>query len=409
VTATQRDNSGGVSRRTASPYQLEAAGTIESLESLGAIETLTPAERGAAITETIVPTPPVGRIHIERLILHSRNNHSGEIKLVDDVAIVSSEVEAFFTSHIGAAMLRADWRARFTEPDGEVASLCLNLLGTLEDYIEASRQLARRLFMQMRPRTIAPGDFVALTYTRDDDTAGQIALFKLDPDHRLIRTFSSRGGRLRVSISAAENLLPDSTRLQKCALLTRRTPEDDFEVTLLDTQAGPRAEGVAAFFYRGFLATELAPSARRRTREFLRCTDLWLAAHQEALTPPHMTTFYEARRIALESQFLNCPMFATQALPSYPHLHDSLLTALSILFSGKLASETSPAPGEFAIDRNVADPFVARVTLELDGGTRLIVPAARFAELVHIDSSRTSENKYRLVIESSTLKEVSDR
>ena len=49
------------------------------------------------------------------------------------------------------------------------------------------------------------------------------------------------------------------------------------------------------------------------------------------------------------------------------------------------------------------------MTLELDGGARLIVPAARFFELVHIDQSRTAENKYRLVIESSTLKEVSDR
>jgi hypothetical protein len=122
-----------------------------------------------------------------------------------------------------------------------------------------------------------------------------------------------------------------------------------------------------------------------------------------------MTTFYEARRVALESQHLNCPAFVTQALPSYPQLRESLLAALAILFSGHLASETSPAPGEFAIDRNVADPFVARVTLELDGGTRLIVPATRFAELVHIDASRTPENKYRLVIESSTLKEVSDR
>ena len=150
----------------------------------------------------------------------------------------------------------------------------------------------------MRPRTIAPGDFVALIYPRGDEPDRQIALLKLDPDHRLVRTFASRDGRLRVSISAAENLLPDSARLQKCALLTCPTPGDDFEVTLLDTQAGPRAEGIAAFFYRGFLATELAPSARRRTREFLRCSDLWLADHQEEFTPPQVTTFYEARRVA---------------------------------------------------------------------------------------------------------------
>ena len=206
-------------------------------------------------------SPQVGRIHIERLILHSLNNRTDDIKLVDEPAILGDEVESFFIAHIEAATVRADWRARFIEPAGAVALLCRDLLGTPEEYVIASQQLARRLFTQMRPRTIAPGDFVALIYRRGEDSVRQIALFKLDPDHRLVRTFESRGGRLRVSISAAENLLPDSARLQKCALLTCRAPNGTFEVTLLDTQAGPRAEGVAAFFYRGFLATELAPSA----------------------------------------------------------------------------------------------------------------------------------------------------
>jgi hypothetical protein len=64
---------------------------------------------------------------------------------------------------------------------------------------------------------------------------------------------------------------------------------------------------------------------------------------------------------------------------------------------------------EFAIDHSIADSVVRKVTLELDGGARLSVPADRFAELVRIEPSRTAENKYRLVIESSTLKEVSDR
>ena len=57
-------------------------------------------------------------------ILHSLNNLTGEIQLVDEAATVSAEVEAFFSAHIEAALLRADWQARFSEPTGEVASLC---------------------------------------------------------------------------------------------------------------------------------------------------------------------------------------------------------------------------------------------------------------------------------------------
>jgi hypothetical protein len=379
---------------------------LQTLET--SLELLTSAVRRgkpAAAAETILPAR---RIHIERLILHSLNNLTGEIQLVDEVAMVSAEVEAFFSVHIEAALLRADWQARFSEPSGEVASLCRELLGTPEQYVKASRQLALRLFTQMRPRTIAPGDFVALIYRRGDEPHQQIALLKLDPDHRLVRTFEVREGHLRVFISVAENLLPDSARLQKCALLTCPTPGADFEVTLLDTQAGPRAEGIAAFFYRGFLATELAPSARRRTREFLRCCDLWLTAHQEDFSPPQVTAFYEARRVALDAQYLDCAAFVERALPAHAELGESLRGILSTWLAGAITSEAAPA-GEFEIDHGVADPFIARVTLELDGGARLTVPATRFFELVQIEPDRTAENKYRLIIESSTLKEVSDR
>ena len=298
------------------------------------LELLTPAVHRRRPATAVHAVPPARRIHIEKLILHSLNNLTDEIQLVDEAATVSAEVEVFFSAHIAAALLRADWQARFSEPTGEVASLCRELLGTSEQYVNASRQLALRLFTQMRPRTIAPGDFVALIYRRGDEPDRQIALLKLDPDHRLVRTFAFRDGRLQVFISAAENLLPDSARLQKCALLTCPSPGGDFEVTLLDTQAGPRAEGIAAFFYRGFLATELAPSARRRTREFLRCSDLWLADHQEEFTPPQVTTFYEARRAALDAQFLDCAQFVDRAIPAHPHLGESLRDVLAAWLYG---------------------------------------------------------------------------
>jgi hypothetical protein len=331
------------------------------------------------------------------------------MRLVDEAALLSDEAELFFSGHIEAAVARADWKARFMEPSGDVVHLCRDLLGTSQEYVRASQELARRLFTHMRPRTIAPGDFVALTYRRGEDTVPQIALFKLDPDHRLVRTFEALNGRMRVSISVVENLLPDSTRLQKCALLSSPSREAEFDVTLLDNQAGPRADGVAAFFYRGFLMTELAPSPRRRTREFLRCCDLWLATHQDEFTPDDLVMFYRARRSALLAEYLDCRRFADSALPSRVELQDSLLGTLAAFLPAEEGGAAASRRPDFAIDHSIADSVVRKVTLELDGGARLSVPADRFAELVRIEPSRTAENKYRLVIESSTLKEVSDR
>lgn len=349
-----------------------------------------------------------GRVRIERLILHGLDNRTGRLQLVDDPAVLTGDSETFFALHVETAAARAEWQARFAEPDGEVHSLCRALLGNHDEFVASSRRLAHRLFDSMRSRAIAPGDFVAAVYTQGGDTHRHVALLKLDPDQRLARTYTRHAGRMRVTISAAENLLPDISRLQKCALLTTTTHSPAFEMALLDTQAGPRADGVAAFFYRGFLTAELLPSPRRRTRDFLRCCDMWLLDHRDALSPAELATFYAARRAALSKSVLDVAAFAAAALPAHPRLMAALCERISTM----LQPEDFTAEGTcrtFQVDPTAAAGVTGRVTLELDGGARLSVPADRFAELVRIEPARTAENKVRIVIESLTLKEVSDR
>lgn len=365
-------------------------------------------QQGETAQRTIPARAAAGRIHIERLILHGLDNRMERIQLVDEPALLTEESELFFAHHVEAALSRADWRAHFTDPKGEVARLCQQLLGETDEFVGASKLLARRLYAQMRPRTIAPGDFVALVYSVGDDLTRHVALLKLDPDQRLIRTFSRSGGHYRVSITTAGNLLPDTARLQKCALLTVPAPDAGFDVTLLDTQAGPRAASVATFFYRGFLTTELSPSPRRHTREFLRCCDTWIGLHHDHLTPATLIAFYQARREALRADMLDCASFVSAALPEHPELADELALHLARTYGTTESDELLVTP-TFAVDRSIAGQVVSRVTLELDGGARLTIPSDRFAELVRIEPSRTAENKIRIVIESLMLREVGDR
>lgn len=349
-----------------------------------------------------------GRVRVERLILHGLDNRTGRIQLVDDPAILTGDSEAFFALHIETAAARAEWYARFASPESEVHALCRSLLGDNDEFVSASRKLARRLFDTMRSRAIAPGDFVAAVYTQGDANLRHVALLKLDPDQRLARTYTRHAGRMRVTISAAANLLPDITRLQKCALLTVPVPDAAFEVALLDTQAGPRAEGIAAFFYRGFLAAELLPSPRRRTREFLRGCDSWLLSYRDILSPAELAAFYAARRQALAAGVVDVAAFAATALPGRPELAVELCESLAYM----LQPEDFAADGacrSFHVDPAMAASVASRITLELDGGARLTVPADRFGELVRIEPARTADNKVRIVIESLTLKEVSER
>lgn len=385
--------------------------TIQTVKNPGVARMIQPAptEERRAVDAVGADTPGgerLGRVRIEQLILHGIDNRSEHLQLVDEPAVLTGESETFFALYIEAAIQRADWRARFTDLSGEVPALCHALLDNAhESFVAASRSLARRLYEQMRPRTIAPGDFVVIIYTRSGEDHRHIALLKLDPDERLVRDFRMVGGRRRVTIASAGNLLPETARLQKCALLTLPAPDDDaFQIMLLDTQAGPRADGVAAFFYRNFLSAELEPSPRRHTREFLRCCDGWLVEHRQALTPGELLRFYAARRKTLEADTLDCAAFARAALPEHPEFAAELLARLR---ARGLVGEDDEII--CAIDHGVAAPLLTRVVFELDGGARLIVPVERLNELVYFDPTRTAENKFRIVLESLTLREVSER
>jgi hypothetical protein len=362
-----------------------------------------PALTAPTASTSLVPGP----VRVERLILHALDNHRNTLRLVDEPVLLSDEIAAFFAAYIEAAAQRADWHARFAAPEAVVPSLCRRLFDGPDDFVVASRELARRLYDQMRPRTIAPGDFLVVVYRIADAPLQHVALLKLDPDTRLARDFTRAGGRMRVTIAAAGNLLPDTARLQKCALLTVPAAGAGFDITLLDTQAGPRADGIAAFFYRGFLGAELSPSPRRRTREFLRACDLWLSATRSRLDPADLIAFYQARRAALAATELDLAAFTASALPNHLHLRAALFSHLEPLLPAEPPAPDHPAG--FAIDPGVAAPVVNRVTLELDGGARLSVPADRFGEMVRVQRERTAEGKYRVVVESLTLKEVMDR
>jgi hypothetical protein len=355
----------------------------------------------------LAPAQPVtaaDAVIIERLILHSLNNATGKILLVNEIAELDERSDAYFADQIASALRRADWRARLAPDDDEIPQLCRRLLAAdANDFVIASQFLANKLFEQMskRAQQITPGDFVVAVFRFAGAPERQIALLKLDPDdQRLIREYRIVGERLTVRISVAQNLLPESKRLQKCALL-RPADDTDFEVTLLDTQAGPRSDGVAAFFYRGFLHATLAPSARRRTRLFLSCTETWLAQRAASFMPAQILAFYRARREALRGEEVSLSTFAEAALVGEKDLQRDLVAMLSSrLF------ESDERADAFEVDRAAAGTITRVVTLELDGGLQIRVDAARFDELAHVDGARTAEGKIRVVVESLTLREA---
>ena len=140
-----------------------------------------------------------------------------------------------------------------------------------------------------------------------------------------------------------------------------------------------------------------------------RCCDSWLSGYRDVLSPAELMRFYDVRRAHLRTptRLLALDPFTAAALPAHPQLaaelHQRLLGALALP-----ESEEANALHSFEVHTAVAASVTDRSTLELDGGIRLIIPADGLG-LVQVESQRTTENKVRIVIETLTLKEVSDR
>ena len=392
--------------RTGAPRLAEPRQAFRAPDILNATETTQP-----AVPPVVAAPSRADAITIERLILHHLDNRTGEMLLVEAELALDATIHALFANYIAQALENADWQARFLA-DQPVAPampiLCARLLGEPSAFVAVSQEMARRLFAQMRqrPNQINPGDFVVVIYSGLGLPTSCIALFKLDPDARLVRNFSTERGRRLVRIALADNLMPETVRQkQKCALITPSTDGAGFSLALLDTQANIRSEGVAAYFYRGFLATQILPSARRRTRLFLRATDDWLADRGASLSPHALLKVYAARRAALAGETLDLPAFALAALPGDGALAADLLASVT---PHVFDAAFEPHQTRFTVDRATADSIVRTVTLELDGGARLIVPAERFATMAQVDDQRVG-GKIRLTIETLTLKEGTGR
>ncbi len=353
------------------------------------------------------PSSAGPEVRIERLILHHLDHRANVCELVDEAATLDETGARFFAGHVASAAERADWHARFRDDDDAVPAHLSGLLGDAAQFVAASRALAERLYTYMRERSgnIAPGDFVAIAYRLGEEPARHVALLKMDPDQqRLTRAFTRQGGHLRVAISLADNLLPETRSLQKCALISLDDATHAFSVRLLDTQAGPRSDGVAAFFYRDFLAATLTASARRQTRLFLSETSAWLNQWSAEFQPRELLTFFAARRAALAREDVALRDFAVAALPTRPDLVDDLLQRLiAVVLDDPALRGAHPF---FPVERAAAKAYLDKVTLDLDGGMRLTVSAARFEELVRVAEERSSDGKLTLTLESLVMREV---
>jgi len=346
---------------------------------------------------------------LEEAIVHILNTEHANACVLSERALplaASPQLVDYFTTHIVNGLRDPSARAAsFTSiTRANTAGICQALLDGTLDLVAGSRLLAERLHgIVSKDSRIKPGSLAVIKY-RAANTSGPseyLALMKVDPSQAL-RPVTERDdqGRLYVSFEVTPDVMPTTReRLQKCAFIRPLVPRAEFDMMLLDRQAGSQElQPVARFFSEAFLGAQLTFDARQRTHRFYLAA---IGAQNELrpqLTPQQSDELRQAINTAVTSDVLDV---------------DAWIAALSLPQAQREtidAKITRSLPDrEFEVDRDYANTLLRKRRFSGDYGLQVEVSAEDFGAVVtsveRIDEPGAPP-RWRVTIETERWDEV---
>jgi hypothetical protein len=211
-----------------------------------------------------------GTITLDSLIVHILDPEGRGLVLSQRALPLNDELTKYFATHIRNALQDPSAKAAsFKAIDEEAVSGCCGaLLCGDTELVPGSHDLARPLYAIMaHDKRISAGDLVVGFYRAANYAdARYLALLKMDPSPVFRHTTKTDDqGRDYVGFEVEDEAMPTTReRLQKCAFVQPLDPRPDYDMLLLDRQAGMERE-VAKFFADDYLGVDLTFDARRRT------------------------------------------------------------------------------------------------------------------------------------------------
>jgi hypothetical protein len=253
-----------------------------------------------------------------------------------------------------------------------------------------------------KDRRISTGDLVVCFYEAENTpNARYLALLKIDPS-RVFRhtTKTDAQGRTYVGFEVESEAMPTvRERLQKCAFIRPLAPRPDYDMLLLDRQAG-MARDVAKFFAEDFLGVDSAFDARMRTNLLYRS----LVSARNQLTPDvisrqEQADLDDAIRGAMALERINVDTWI-DGLDASPQVKAHI---------ERVVAKNLP-DRKFELDRPAAQALIRKRRFRGDGGLKVEVRADAYDQVVHavrhVSEAPGKPPYYEVVIHTERWDEV---
>ncbi len=327
-------------------------------------------------------------IRILKASVHILDKRLEEPMLAQGETPLTEDITRYLIQHILKSSRSANAEAAVFKGDGAVKHLTGTIFIDPESFIDASKDMAKRLFAVMRPiETVASCDLVTVLFQTGDIPC--IAILKLDHQQAFQHSIEYENEAFEVKLSAVENTLPQTNnQLTACALIN--APDLVTETGLLIIERDGQ-DGGPRWFLHKYLGAEWQPDRMELTRMF---KDI-----PEKFARRHLKTDFggaEALRSCLYEELLGSAAvdpksFAEEALDDID-ARDKLLSALQM--AGLQVNE------KLEIDRSWVNDKMKNRTIKTDTGFTLRAEHEFFDDTARFEVRRNLDGSIDYIIKS---------
>ncbi|MTK13967.1 MAG: nucleoid-associated protein [Clostridiaceae bacterium] len=220
----------------------------------------------------------IKEIYINEAIVHILDNNADEPVLNEYTLQLNEEIYGFLLKHIERCLKDEELKyAIFNEERNIVKEVSQEYLSGANSIVEASKELARQMFILMKADANIPCcDLVIVSISTE--YGPMLAILKMDYIKNYTHSIDFVDNKIGINIVPEFTGLPASAqKIQKCAFIKPIREEQGFNLMVIDKQNKSKDDGEygSNYFIGKYLGCTVIDNERDITKTFVKAAEEW--------------------------------------------------------------------------------------------------------------------------------------
>lgn len=333
----------------------------------------------------------IKEININEAVVHILDNNGEEPVLNEYALELNEEVYNFLLKHIERCLKDEELRyAVFNEERNIVKEVSQEYLNEQTDIIEASKELARQMFILMKgDRNIPSCDLVIVSISTE--YGPMLGILKMDYIKNYTHTIDFVDDKIGIKIIPELTGLPvSSQKIQKCTFIKPIREDQAFNLMVIDKQSKSKESGEygSNYFINKYLGCTIVDNERDMTKNFIKAAEEWTRAilQENADTAERVRT--TIKRKLKEEENIDVHSLSEDIFSDQTEIQDSFKEYIS-------SKGVSP---NVNVDKQWVEKKLKRVRLKIDKEIDLYINEDTYHDNSKFEIQRIGDGSINIVI-----------